>query len=177
VTGLSSDLRNLLSTSEPPQLGPERRPGTLSIGEIDAQLSKLARSGPKALLVRATLYLWHDHLDEAHSIAQGIETSDGSYLHGIMHRREPDYSNARYWLNRVGKHRCFTALAKRTREILDSKSTPEMMALIKPAQWDPYAFIEACERVAESQNAAEKQQLRQIQGAELEVLLEHFASQ
>src|SRR5947208_17145720 len=118
MAGLSSDLRKLLSTSEPPQLGPEGRPGILPIAHIDAQLGELAQSGPKAPLVRATLYLWHDHLDEAHSIAQGIETSDGSYVHGIMHRREPDYSNARYWFNRVGRHVCFAELAKRAREMV-----------------------------------------------------------
>src|SRR2546421_9505928 len=139
MAGLSSDLRKLLSTSEPPQLGPERRPGTLSIPEIEA-LAK-AQSGPKApqQLVRATLYLWHDHLDEAHSIVQEIETTDGSYLHGIMHRREPDYSNARYWFNRVGKHACFAELAKRAREMVGA--SPLLTGLSKSAQWDPYAFI------------------------------------
>lgn len=177
MNAASSDLARLLSTSELPQLGPERRRGTLSIAEINAQLGK-SQSDPKASpqLLRATLYLWHDHLDEAHSVSQEIHTTDGSYLHGIMHRREPDYSNARYWFNRVGKHPCFNALAKRAREILASKSIPELAALAKSTQWDPYAFIDACERVAETQNAAEIQCLRQIQAAELEILLEHFST-
>ena len=98
MVGLSSELRKLLSTSEPPYPGPEHRPGTLSIAEIDRQLKPLFnKASPTQQLISATLYLWHDHLDEAHSLAQEIETSDGSYVHGIMHRREPDYSNARYW--------------------------------------------------------------------------------
>src|SRR5713101_270084 len=117
MAGVSSDLRKLLSTSEPPHLGPERRPGTFSMAEIDAQLGKLLGSKPPPQLVRATVYLWHDHLDEAHSIAQEIETSDGSYLHGIMHRREPDYSNARYWFRRVGAHPVFGAVAADAKEI------------------------------------------------------------
>ena len=45
----------------------------------------------------AGLWLYHDFLDESHSISQEIATSTGSFWHGIMHRREPDPSNAKYW--------------------------------------------------------------------------------
>jgi len=177
MAGLSSELRKLLSSSEPPYPAPKHRPGTLSIAEIDRQLKPLFnKASPTQQLISATLYLWHDHLDEAHSLALEIETSDGSYVHGIMHRREPDYSNARYWFKRVGKHPCFVQLAKRAREIVASESIPHLTALTKSTQWDPYAFIDACEHAAQTQNAAEIKQLRQIQAAELELLLERFTT-
>src|SRR6476660_8919231 len=38
----------------------------------------------------SALWLWHDFLDESHTISQEVHTIDGSYWHGIMHRREPD---------------------------------------------------------------------------------------
>jgi hypothetical protein len=58
--------------------------------------------------VQAGLLLWNDQFDSAHAAAQSIEGEGtprhGDYWHAILHRREPDYGNARYWLRRVGPH-------------------------------------------------------------------------
>lgn len=48
----------------------------------------------------AGLWLLHDQLDRSHAISQQIETPLGSLWHAVMHRREGDYSNAKYWLAR-----------------------------------------------------------------------------
>ena len=45
----------------------------------------------------AGVWLLHDYLDESHTISQRIDTPSGSFWHGIMHRREGDFSNAKYW--------------------------------------------------------------------------------
>jgi len=52
----------------------------------------------------AGLWLYVDELDRSHVISQGIEDATGSFWHGIMHRREGDFSNSHYWFNRVGHH-------------------------------------------------------------------------
>src|SRR5215211_4174172 len=140
---MAADIEDLLDTAEAPELGPQQRPGIQSVVEIDKVL------GPTAdPLVRATVLLWHDHVDEAHAVAQSIESVDGSYLHGVVHRREPDYSNAKYWFRRVGRHRCFEDLADAAYVVLDlifyehDKTPPP---LIVKGKWDPFAFIDACE--------------------------------
>jgi hypothetical protein len=43
-------------------------------------------------------------IERSHSISQNIENLEGSFLHGMMHRREGDFSNAKYWFRRVGNH-------------------------------------------------------------------------
>ncbi|MXY48835.1 MAG: hypothetical protein F4Y38_05980 [Gemmatimonadetes bacterium] len=53
---------------------------------------------------RSALWLYHDFLVTSHTISQQITTPTGSYWHGIMHRREPDYPNGKYWFGRVGAH-------------------------------------------------------------------------
>ena len=54
---------------------------------------------------RAGLWLYFDFLDESHKISQDDESDpDRNFWHAVMHRREPDASNSKYWFRRVGSH-------------------------------------------------------------------------
>jgi hypothetical protein len=44
---------------------------------------------------RAALWLAFDFLDESHAVSQELDTPEGSYWHGLLHRREPDFANPR----------------------------------------------------------------------------------
>ena len=112
----------------------------------------------------AGLWLYHDFLDQAHEISQEIETTSGSYWHGIMHRREPDYSNAAYWFRRVGKHPVFDSLPAAAREL-----APDMAI---PSPWSPFWFIDYCEACANRKEPGE-QFARQMQKREWELLFEY----
>ncbi len=54
--------------------------------------------------LQSAIWLYVDELDRSHTISQGILDATGSYWHGIMHRREGDFSNAHYWFRKVGDH-------------------------------------------------------------------------
>ena len=59
--------------------------------------------------VKAGLHLLNDDLARAHALAQeheGDKTCD--YWHAIVHRREGDFDNAKYWLRQVGRHPVLT---------------------------------------------------------------------
>jgi len=106
----------------------------------------------------AALWLRYDFLDESHVISQSIGSATGSYWHGILHRREPDYSNAKYWFRRVGEHEIFPELCQHSCELareegknLDANSRH----LTNQDTWDPPAFVDLCQAVARGKSEAE----------------------
>lgn len=108
---------------------------------------------------------------ESHAVAQDIESAEGSYWHGIIHRLEPDSSNAKYWFRRVGKHAIFVDLHQRAAQILQ-RSGPRHWHL-KNA-WDPSLFIEWCDEAHLTGGTAEETAI-EIQLAEWQLLFEWCA--
>jgi hypothetical protein len=50
---------------------------------------------------KAGLLIYLDELDLSHEFSQNLETPLGAWWHAIMHRREGDYWNSQYWLDRA----------------------------------------------------------------------------
>ena len=123
------------------------------------------------------MLLWHDHFEAAHEICQDVETPEGSWVHGILHRREPDYGNARYWFRRVGRHEAFPELARRVGQIIQARAgdQPALARLVVGGSWDALAFVEVCEQAMFRRDARQIFMLREIQAAEFSVLLEHLS--
>src|SRR5882672_5091172 len=154
-------IRKLLETAELPELGPGPRAGAQPQAAVNRAVDELVGGmefpREKQQLFRALVLLWHDHLEAAHGIAQEIENADGAFVHGIMHRREPDYGNAAYWFRRVGKHPAFSEIAKRAGKALEAKNEAELSKkLISGGEWDPFAFITACEGATRNSSRAEE---------------------
>ncbi|QOV89025.1 hypothetical protein [Humisphaera borealis] len=92
----------------------------------------------------AGLWLWHDWLDESHTLSQSIESSTGSFWHAIMHRREGDFSNAKYWYARCGGHPAHARFRAAVAGLPSSPENAELSRLLGGGR-DGYALVDLAE--------------------------------
>ena len=127
--------------------------------------------------IKSGLLLWNDALDESHTISQGLMDQTGSYWHGIMHRREPDYPNSKYWFGRVGTHPIFPALRERALELFNETTDPSDalteigQTIAAQENWDSYQFVDWCQAAAGDAGSDVTRFLQQVQAEEIKLLL------
>jgi hypothetical protein len=166
----SSDVDRLLSTSPArlPLIRTALRAETdaCKIRSQDAAILFPGSRQPQAALAGLLLRLgcW----DESHAVAQDIPSREGSYWHGIIHRMEPESSNAKYWFRRVGDHAVFAELFRHAVEILKN-SGPKHWHL--KTAWDPFLFIDWCDEAREKGGQAETAAI-EIHTAEWQLLFD-----
>lgn len=120
----------------------------------------------------SAVWLLYDFLDESHTISQGIHSASGSFWHAVMHRREGDFSNAKYWFRQVGDHSIFPALLTAARDLAATEKAEAAAALAGQGAWDPFQFVDLCQAAVRGRSA-EEAVLRKVQQAEWELLFDH----
>ena len=120
------------------------------------------RDREAALGCLSGVWLYHDFLDESHTISQDLHGWIGSYWHGIMHRREPDPENAKYWFRRVQANPVYEALA----------AEAAALGFSMRGAWDPFAFVDRCER-ERGQSSDGELLCRRVQLREMQLLFDY----
>jgi hypothetical protein len=121
---------------------------------LTTRAESVAHLPPSAL---AGLWLLAGDLDASHEISQSLHDRNGSFWHGIMHRREGDFGNAKYWFHRVGRH-------------------PVLEQLAQTPYGHPDHFVDACQAAVRGQQAAKTESLQQLQWLEWQFLFAHCLS-
>ena len=143
---VSALIAKLRARSPRPPLAPDR--------PWSAGITKDIESSGASELLKAALHIWNDDIERSHTLAQEDPSSTGSLIHAVLHRRETEYWNSKYWLRQTGAHPVLKALAEEFEG------------------WDPFSHVDRCEG-AERGPAAEVKSLEGIQARELELLAEH----
>jgi len=178
-----SDIINRLSQREPLQ---PLLPRTIWDEQLDQQIAALGSMNPGSnlLAVQSGLHLWNDSLDRSHTISQDLHNATGSYWHGMMHRMEGDFGNAKYWFRQAGSHPAMGKLQKLAGDWLEqhiqrvsgqqSEGQEMLQRIASHKEWDPYLFVDAVE-LQHERNGGEALQntLENIQAIEMDNLVRY----
>lgn len=116
-----------------------RRPELKSLAERwEEELALEPGVGDRSALECCVAGVWllHGFLDEAHHLSQEALCQEGSYWHGVVHRREGDFGNAKYWFRRAGDHPVGPLVAA------VAATHPETVECALGGQWDPLKFAD-----------------------------------
>jgi hypothetical protein len=133
----------------------------------NADLEQLGGYNPGVVpFVRSLLLLTAGDLERAHILVQEASSADGTYIHGIVHRVEGDFDNARYWFRRTPVHPAAAEIYRRA-----AANSPKVASC---TTWDP---VWVTDWVEASKQTSANEELRAVLAIEVEVLLEHFGEQ
>jgi hypothetical protein len=126
-----------------------------------------------AAAVMSGLWLRHDWLDESHRISQGIDNETGSFWHAIMHRREGDFSNSKYWYNRCDEHPILKAIGIQAADVINPHPADKSLFRLIAQGWNPCAFVDLVQQVHASPDDPRHRVAVAVQQIEWRVLFEH----
>jgi hypothetical protein len=131
-----------------------------------ADLAQLGRF-PSSVVPYAgsLLLLAAGDIESAHRIVQESPSIDGAYIHGMVHRVEDDFDNARYWFLRAGVHPASPEIYRR--------AAANSNAIASHPTWDPGRVTDWLE---ESRAKGVSQELKTVLQIETEVLLEYLGN-
>jgi len=143
-----------------------------SASDLFVSDSGISKSRQEAAL--AGLWLWHDWLDQSHTISQGLHDSTGSFWHAIMHRREGDFSNSKYWYARAAGHPALATMAAQAGAIVNDQPADGLLLRIVSRGFDPDGLVDLVEAVHESSDDPRHAVAVQLQRLEWRVLFDWY---
>ena len=181
---LTPAVRQALSSREPAYERPVVPPGWAGDAGVRRQVESLASDGlldpPVASgagrdALMAGLWLWHDFLDESHALSQHVASPTGSFWHAIMHRREGDFSNAKYWYARCRSHPALADVGSRAAHVADELRAGggDVPELPTGTAWDPDAFVDLVARVHRQPGTPHHAAAVRLQRVEWAALFDH----
>ena len=121
----------------------------------------------------AGLWVWHDWLGESHAISQNLHSPNGSFWHAIMHRREGDFSNAKYWYAKCANHPVLPSLNAKASAVLNPLPADKSLLRLTANGWNANAFVDFVEQLHDRPNDPHYRLAVALQRLEWQSLFDH----
>lgn len=180
-----TDVVSLLSPYSAKHWSPERGYDKLVVdspsdgADTAADCAEPLRTGSvhQQKMATAAISLWNDDLPTAHAVFQADDSADASLWHAILHRREGDFSNSKYWLARAGAHPVYPVLTRLAAPLLTSPDVASVFLPLKRAGWSAPGFADAVRQLVETDDPAGRSLAVHLQRLEWQALFYHCARQ
>jgi hypothetical protein len=118
----------------------------------------------------AGLWLKLNELSRSHKISKELGALSGAYWHGILHRRELDFENAKYWFHEAGDHPALPSLLEEAQRI--GAASDAIVPFHDWDGWDADQFVDFVDEGLGRGDAFEKL-LLEVQEAEWLALFQY----
>ncbi|CAF1045938.1 unnamed protein product [Adineta ricciae] len=161
----------------PPPLDTSKRVSSTPWNQaLHDDIARLQNDSTVPLFAIANLHLFNDDIGSCHDIVEkhgGHAIAD--YLHYILHRREGDYWNAKWWI-RQQKSQEFQSvyLTQKYDGFSNQKNLNDLStsAKLAEAQTRAQGFVDRCEQVEKQADSQEKDHLKQLQWDEMKTVFD-----
>jgi hypothetical protein len=111
-------------------------------------------------LATAMLWLRVGIIEPAHEIVQDGTMPLASYLHGVVHRLEADYWNAKYWFRQVQDRRLLQSISIAMVERIEKEGLLDLakdLNVVQASVFSPADFVTAHEQLNQHSNTEPEQ--------------------
>ena len=100
-----------------------------------------------------------------------------AFWHAIMHRREGDFSNSKYWYARVGRHPMLQVVGAHAGAAINHLPADKSLLRLMRDGWDANAFVDLVEDVSRRPDDPRLPTVIAIQCIEWQILFDHCTRQ
>jgi hypothetical protein len=134
---------------------------------LHSKASEIYKNGGSVESVENSKAINHSELQQM--------TSTLAFWHAIMHRREGDFSNSKYWYARAAGHPALATIAGSVGPLVNRAPADKSLLRMIASGWNPNAFVDFVESVSADEADARYPIAVQLQQLEWRVLWEHCA--
>jgi hypothetical protein len=132
-----------------------------------AKPSKLSKTGEIRQSMEIDKGRWERELAQA--------LNSFAFWHAIIHRREGDFSNAKYWYGRCADHRAMRLISSIGMDLVGRDAADESLLQIVAGEYKPDALVDLVEGLHDKPADSRMEAAIRIQQLEWEALFNHCA--